>query len=177
MLIKKPKKLKDDGQALFEFIVFLPFLIYLFTLMVTISNSINASINQQKATRGYFYYLMKGNSMAPTRSDLRDYRTRGITGLVGITAIGWREKSEGDESVAPCFKFSTLFSPSSESGIDENETCDTPSGGKVSQFVRVYTLYGVCGATYSALDGASGSHYIQNVPSVPSFNSQSCTLR
>ena len=65
---KKLKKisLKEEGQAIFELLVFLPVFLFLFVVIYNIGNSINISINQQKATRRYFYYIQKGNSFLPS---------------------------------------------------------------------------------------------------------------
>ena len=41
------------GQAIFEFIIFLPILLILYGVLVSVSSAINGSINQQKATRGF----------------------------------------------------------------------------------------------------------------------------
>ena len=114
---------KEKGQAIFELLIFLPLLIFLFIVMVTIGNSINVSINQQKVTRRYFYYLLKGNSTAPTQEDLETWRNAGLR-HVGFSALGFRSKGDVD-SFAPCLKLPTLFAKKSE------ETCDeTFVGGK-----------------------------------------------
>ena len=133
---------QTKGQAVFELIAFIPFLIFIFTIMVTIGNSINASINQQKVTRRYFYYLIKGNSTAPVREDLNTWLASGIN-LAGITALGFRAKEESRSSFAACFKLNTLF-------VDPGaETCDEPNReDSKSYFIRVYTYYGFCGETY-----------------------------
>jgi hypothetical protein len=51
----KTKFLNQEGQAVFELLIFLPFLLFLYTIYYTAGNAINGSINQQKAVRGYFY--------------------------------------------------------------------------------------------------------------------------
>ncbi len=163
----------EKGQAVFELIAFLPFLIFIFTIMVTIGNSINASINQQKVTRRYFYYLLKGNSTAPTQEDLNEWLNSGIS-FAGMSALGFRAKEQGDLSFAPCFKFTTLFTG------DQGETCDEPLKGEAkSNFVRVFTFYGICGETYIV-----GRNYFKNYHNFPYLpyrtdvmTSASCVLR
>ena len=74
---KRCAQLREEGQALFEFVVFLPFLLFILVLMFTLGNAINGSINQQKAARRYFFYLNKGNSTLPNASNLRRICRRG----------------------------------------------------------------------------------------------------
>ncbi len=164
---------EDKGQAIFELLVFIPFLIFIFIIMVTVGDSINASINQQKVTRRYFYYLLKGNSTAPKQEDLGEWMNSGIT-LAGMSAIGFRAKSEGELSLAPCFKFTTLFTG------DEGETCSEPlKGESKSTFVRVFTFYGICGETY--IVGRNYFKNYHNFPYLPNrsdiMTSSSCILQ
>ncbi len=163
----------DKGQAIFELLAFMPFLIFIFTIMVTVGNAINASINQQKVTRRYFYYLLKGNSAAPGQEDLGEWMNSGIS-LAGMSAIGFRDKAEGELSLAPCFKFTTLFTG------DEGETCSEPlKGSDKSTFVRIFTFYGICGETY-IVKGNYFKNY-HNFPYLPNrtevMTSASCILR
>ncbi|MEK6626332.1 MAG: hypothetical protein AABY86_15285, partial [Bdellovibrionota bacterium] len=58
------------GQALFEFIIFAPLFLGLMSLMISISASINGGINQQKALRGYYYNVLKGNSIIESNFDI-----------------------------------------------------------------------------------------------------------
>ncbi|MCY4495572.1 MAG: hypothetical protein OXB92_17140 [Acidimicrobiaceae bacterium] len=163
----------SQGQAIFELVAFLPLLVLIFTIMVTVGNSINVSINQQKVTRRYFYYLLKGNSTAPTQEDLKVWHGEGRT-LAGMSALGFRAKEKGEFSYAPCFKFNTLFTG------DSGETCDEPLKGEAqSTFVRIFTFYGICGETYIV-----GQNYFKNyhnfpyIPGRPDvMNAASCHLR
>ena len=59
MAVSKIKLLDNKGQAVFETMMFLPVLLFFVVYMTRTGNAINASINQQKATRGYTYYLLK----------------------------------------------------------------------------------------------------------------------
>jgi len=138
----------EKGQAVFELIIFLPLLFLILTLMVTISNSINASINQQKVTRGYFYYGLRGNSLGLNRMDLNEYQDDYSMTNTGMSVVGWRRSDPEHgvaDSYAPCFKFSSLFTSETT-----DQDCDTPSvSSGVTPIVRVYTAYGICSETFS----------------------------
>jgi len=153
------KNSKDNsGQAIFEFLVFVPLLLGLYGIIVNITGSINASINQQKSTRGYFYNILKGNSMFPSNIDLNGLSS---IGTVNFFTIGYRERSAsgGVTSFAPCYKLQSLLSEGN------SETCDNPDFQDAeSQFIRVYTAYGVCGPTLSI----SENGYIHNLGSAGS---------
>ena len=131
------------GQAIFEMILFLPFLLFMYTIFYTAGNSINGSINQQKALRGYFYQVVKHNSYLINTSDLNAFSSMK---QVGFFSLGWSEKMDGKTPVANCFKFSSLLKNGSSEECDTNvrDPADT------SRFVRIFTMYGVCGPIYSA---------------------------
>lgn len=131
----------EEGQAIFELILFMPFLVYFVTLLFTAGNSINGSINQQKSTRGYFYHIIKGNSLLPVRGDLERFRDGGITS-VSVASLGWADKRTDELNYAACYKFSTLYSTS-------EELCDERAPEpNTTIFVRPFTFYGVCSGTY-----------------------------
>ncbi len=140
MVVKNKKGLLNEkGQALIEFILFFPFLLMMYSVTLSIANSINASINQQKATRGYFYYKLQNNSTAPTPE--RD------GGGTSFTRFGqhvnlWGEKVIDDVPVAACFKFNVPLEKR------EDDLCEEGYSEKTTQFIRVGTAYGICGATY-----------------------------
>lgn len=130
------------GQAVFEFILFLPFMLMVYTVVVTICNAINGSINQQKAARGYLFARIKNNSNVPQVSNLN-----GFDGVktAGMVTIAWRETSmEGDKPVAPCYKINSIFTSSTNQGC-----LDRPSDKTTTQFIRVKTAFGICGTTYN----------------------------
>ena len=135
----------ESGQALFELMIFMPFLIYFFTLIINIGNSINASINQQKVVRSYFHHRASGNSNLPTKQYLN--RLNNIQ-EIGMDFVGWQVKAGGDGGetpIAPCFKLGSLF------GDGGSETCEdkgTATGENKSNFIRIYTAYGICSASY-----------------------------
>ncbi|GAB4015297.1 MAG: hypothetical protein Fur0010_14150 [Bdellovibrio sp.] len=136
----------ENGQALFELIVFLPLMIFMLTIIFTVGNSINASINQVKATRRYFYYLAKGNSRLPDKDDLNVLLANGFSN-VSMSALGWRESFDGSDaagkSYSSCYKINTLFSN------DSNDECKVPAiEDKKTQFIRIYTGYGICGEDF-----------------------------
>lgn len=61
--------------------------------------------------------------------------------------VGWKEKFEGGgnvgDPVQPCYRVSI---PLKEAATD---VCEEPYEAEESQFIRVGTVYGVCGATYA----------------------------
>jgi hypothetical protein len=153
--------LNDKGQAVFELVIFLPFLIFLYSIYYTAGNSISGSINQQKAVRGYFYSLTKGNSYLNSLGDLNEYSDRSIK-AVGFSTLGWREKSSagGQNGFAPCFKFSSILKN------EATEECDGSDreGEGSSRFIRVFTYYGVCGPVYTESSDTNGK-FFEIIPS------------
>lgn len=155
----------ESGQAIFELLIFMPILIFLYTVIFNVGNSINVSINQQKAARRYFYYLIKGNSYLPTMNELNGYKS-GFN-RAGISLVGYADRLEAGGSsgsgqpVAPCFKFNSLFAS------DNGEECDDPNlGERSTSFVRVFTAYGICGENYS-LQGNLWVSFFSGDPSQP----------
>jgi hypothetical protein len=150
MVVKKNEIFlqNESGQAIFEFVVFLPLLLILMTVMLTTGNAINASINQQKATRGYFFNIIQNNSRIPIKADLDNLAGNGVN-RVSAFSIGWRTKEvDGGSSLAACTKYNTLFG-----SINADETCDEPVlEDNKSQFIRIFTFFGVCTETYAKID-------------------------
>lgn len=138
--------LTHKGQALVEFLIFLPFILMMYSLILSISNSINASINQQKITRSYFYFLAAGNSTLPYpgRESSDPYKS---WRQFGMQIMGWSEKLDGKNPVAPCYKFNLLL------GNEDGDECESAYTEPTTQFIRIMTVYGICGATYSDNDG------------------------
>ena len=159
----------ERGQAVFELVIFIPFLVFLYTIYYTIGNSISGSINQQKAVRGYFYALVRGNSYINSLTDLSELSDNGIK-RIGFNAIGWREKSDagGKSAFAPCFKFSSILKNNTSEECDDGTREDE---GK-SRLIRVFTFYGVCGPVYST--SPTGTYY-EIVPSDQN-NPYNCAL-
>lgn len=131
----------QQGQALIELIIFLPLMITLYSVIGGFASSINGSINQQKITRSYFYYRVQNNSTIPTPKvgDFDNWKT------FGMFFIGWRDKYvNGDSPVMPCFKITIPFK---ENPADK---CEDAYSETKTLWIRVGTIYGICGATYAA---------------------------
>jgi len=123
-------------------ILFLPFLMFLYTIYYTAGNSISGSINQQKAVRGYFYTLVKGNSYIISVNELENFKSS--IKKVGFNSVGWNDHLVGTQSFAPCFKFSSLLKNNSTEECNGNERDAEGS----TRFIRLFTFYGVCGPYY-----------------------------
>lgn len=156
------KELEEKGQALIELIVFLPLMITLYSVIGGFAGSINGSINQQKATRSYFYYRVQNNSAIPGRKAGMEFSS---WSQFGMYYVGWKQKFVGDGNpVMPCYKVSIPFKGSN------SEKCDEPYNSDSTLWVRVGTVYGVCGATYQNVnqypvqlpDGFNGVLFDQN---------------
>lgn len=135
--------INNKGQAVFEFLVFMPFLVILYSIIYNVGNSINASINQQKATRSYYYGITKGNSFIFSSADIKEYVDGGMR-TIGLSSVAWRQRSEGngEQSYAPCYTFNGLI----KSGV--NDECDKRESEEVSRHIRVFTAYGICGPSF-----------------------------
>jgi hypothetical protein len=130
--------LNEKGQAVVEFILFLPFLLVMYALTVSIGNAINGSINQQKLVRGYLYAKILNNSTIP-KPESNDTAYRNWRQF-GMYFIGYNLRRDGNVPVAACYRLKSPL-PS-----DEDE-CERYSGNS-TQWIRVQTVYGICGATY-----------------------------
>lgn len=134
------KKHKNEkGQALIELIVFLPLMITLYSVIGGLASSINGSINQQKVTRAYFYYRIQNNSTIPTpKAGSWDSWKK-----FGMFFIGWKDYFQGGETpVMPCYKINIPFRNSPQ------DKCEDSYSEAKTLWVRVGTVYGVCGGTY-----------------------------
>lgn len=140
--------LSEDGQGLVEFFFFLPFMLMMYSVCLSLASSINSSINQQKVTRGYFYYIMQNNSMIPTpRRD--GERPENSWNNFGMHINVWGEEylQGTDTPKATCFRFNVPL------GLAEQDSCEKAYRERTTQFIRVSTAYGVCGATYNNQNG------------------------
>lgn len=155
MVVKKKNTFQasnSKGQALFEFLIFLPFTFILITVFITMGNSINGAINQQKITRGYFYYDLKNNSMAPnSKRVLRWYTSAGLS-RTSVSVLGWKVKNDasGLYPVSSCYRVNPMLTGSTDETCEDTTSIkgdDTPSA-----FVRIYTVYGICATPYQYLD-------------------------
>lgn len=144
---KERKILNEKGQAIFEFIVFVPFYVYLLTVLMSFGNSLNATINQNKVLRGYYYRVASNYSRLPIRQDLNALAGKGRD-IVGMGAVGYNERMEdsSEASFAACVKVQRYIG--SDAG---NETCEEPvEGEKQTRFIRIFTAYGVCGESWQS---------------------------
>ncbi|MCT4642612.1 MAG: hypothetical protein N4A33_09995 [Bacteriovoracaceae bacterium] len=141
MLDLLKKKNSQKGQALFEFIAFIPFLLMLYSVALTIANSLNGSINQQKATRGYFFYRLQNDSTFPTPERSGGDALNNFSEF-SMSIIGWADKFEGQVPIAPCYKINLPI------GDIQADKCDSTYTDDKTQFIRVGTVFGVCGASF-----------------------------
>lgn len=148
---KENNILDEKGQSLFELIAFLPLLLLLISVMVTTGNAINGSINQQKALRGYFYFLVRGSSVAGmSTSQLATFDEEGLSS-VGQYVVGWRASDDSiNDTFGTCYKYNSLFNNSEI--VDRD--CKDPSvrDGK-THFIRVFTAHGLCSENYEKRNG------------------------
>lgn len=144
----------EEGQALMEFILFLPFMIALLSLLVTISSSINGAINQQKATRAYFFHQLKGNSTAPLPNFVYRMKEIGATS-VGMFTIGWMdERGDGDKPIAACYQINSMLA-----GGNTDDCRDAyDHGKKTSRQIKVFTAFGICGNLYGFSEQGNAFH-------------------
>ncbi len=143
----KKKSWRDDekGQAIFEFILFLPFFFILYVVLSSVAGAINGSINQQKVTRGYFYYVLKHNSFAPRRDELNGFQGR-FNSLAGY-AFGHAVRLEGEQPVATCYQNAAL------TNISARENCEDRDTTGPTKFIRLYTAFGVCTQSFIQENG------------------------
>jgi len=150
------KNKNQSGQALIELIVFLPLMFGLYAMISGFANAINGSINQQKVTRGYLYYRLQNNSHFPKPSAVSPNWEK-----FSMQIMGWRENFiNGKQPVMPCYKVSLPMTPTSR------DTCEASYTDESTQFIRVGTVVGLCGATYQRVgstiyhvpDGTNGDY-------------------
>lgn len=173
MIMDAKKLLNNEGQAIFETMLFVPVLLFFVAYIVRVGSAINSSINQQTVTRSYTYYLLKGNSKGNRTSDLEFYSN---LDQVGAFMIGYRQKEgTGDTSIAPCFSVPRLpWIPASA------ETCESASGiaGPDSAYIRVFTFYGVCGENYTRTQGGGTSDFFSSeYPTSTDAPTRGCRFR
>jgi hypothetical protein len=146
------KKKNEKGQALFEFVIFVPFILIFIATIVTIVGAVNASINQVKATRGYFYAMLNNNSLGMRGSLLTNYIQNHNMQSVGSYSIGWREKKDGENAIAPCFRISTFIGET-----PANEVCEEKVTEEFSTYIKVKTMYGLCIGTFTPSSTGAGT--------------------
>jgi hypothetical protein len=137
----------SKGQAFFEFILFLPLMVITYFIVNGLGNSINGSINQQKFTRSYYFSKIKSNSFVP-RPDYESYPGSGYPGWnkFGISMIGFRVNEfsgTSDQPETACYKIPLNGS------FEDSDECTSYSDTR-AKHIRVYTVFGICGATIQA---------------------------
>lgn len=138
------------GQSIFEFILFLPIVISLYAFLANIGGSINGTINQEKAARGYFFARIKNNSTLPVPNAQAPGRPNYNWSRFGMHFIGWRDKWAGGGQLVPeatCYRLALPL------GRNENDECEQ-WGTTTTQYIRPRVVFGMCGTTYRI--GASG---------------------
>ena len=158
MVAEKKHIHNEEGQAIFEMIIFVPIFIFLFTVIFNVGSAINVSINQQKVNRRYFYYLSKGNSYLPSQVNLIENLDSGEYSIMGMAFIGYRQRDVagsggGQVPIAPCMKFSSIFS--SNDGEECEDEIDRDNDPIETSFIRMYNGYGVCGETFGIVQAPS----------------------
>ena len=153
----------EGGQALLEFLVFVPLFLLLVLSVQAVGHAINASINQEKVTRGYFFFLVSHDSFWPDGGALAEFPS---LDLMSLDQVGWRERSgggNGRESFAGCFPQPTVFGGGNpgDRDCDDKPRPDDPRG---LGMVRVYTSFGLCTATHQRDQGGVAWHWRQKFP-------------
>ena len=128
-----------------EFILFLPFMLMMYSVTLAISNSINGAINQQKITRSYYYHRLQNNSTLPTPGRRPRGESSGAWKTFGMQIMGWMVRLDqgGNRPLKTCYKIKLPL------GEAEGDSCDDGYSERTTQFIRVGTVYGICGATYT----------------------------
>lgn len=140
--LKKLEKKKSKGQAIIEFIIFVPFIVILYLMILNHGSAINGAINQQKVLRSYFYSRVKHDSMIPKKS----YFVQTEVNTIGFYALGWAEKLVGDGiPYTTCYKVPSFFTDSDSVADCDDETVDQE---QTTIHIKPQTFYGVCSATY-----------------------------
>ena len=157
------RTLNSKGQSVFEFIVFIPFLLLLLQTFLKVGGAINGSINQQKHVRGYYYYKLKNSSFFPSVNDLKQLSS--MT-QVGYSAFGWSEELVGGQQPkAACYQLNSFFGEP----IDTCRELTERAEGK-SQFIRVYSVYGLCGIVYTVGSEGKWQSVFSSAPNCSNTN-------
>jgi hypothetical protein len=171
MIMAVKKKPAQSGQALIELIIFLPLMFALYGMISGFANAINGSINQQKVTRAYFYFRVQNSSMVPkpNLSEVNNWNK------FGMFYVGWADHFVGKLPVMPCYKVSI---PLPSNGVEED--CEKDYDSESTQYIRVGTAYGICGATFQK-SPSDGTYFL--VPDMDGsvyqelLDVSSCTIR
>lgn len=133
------KKINQKGQALIELIIFLPLMFMFYAIVSSFANAINGSINQQKIARSYLYFRLQNHSYI-NKPDQYNTFTNWTT--FGMFFNGYMDDMINDRPVAACYKVNIPMAP------NNSDKCEMAYNTTTTQFIRVQTVYGICGATY-----------------------------
>jgi hypothetical protein len=162
----------ESGQALIELVILFPLLVMVYAFMHNVGNSINVAINQQKVTRSYFYSYVKNNSMFPLNDTFYPDSPTSTWRKFGMSFIGWREKFKNGTRLPrqACVRLKIPYLPVKE------PTCESYKD-EATDFIRIGTVYGACGATYTTV--SPPDQFARGVAASPSdvSSEDSCTIR
>lgn len=172
MVVSKLKDIlnNEDGQGMIEFFLFLPFMLMMYSVSLSLVSSINSAINQQKVTRGYFYYKMQNNSFVPGP------RRGGAVPEAAWEKYGmhvnvWAETDRNNVPFATCFKFEVPL------GNTQGDSCDQSYDTTTTQYIRVATAYGICGTTYFNDNGNFVAYPVGDLVPTGVIDSFACTIQ
>jgi hypothetical protein len=166
MITDAKQETDQSGQALIELIIFLPLMFTLYSMISGFASAINGSINQQKATRAYFYYRVQNNSTLPKPAPNTGNQTYLSENWqkFGMYFLGWMDYLKDEITpVMPCYRVTIPLTPSN------GDICEESYSNETSQFIRVGTVYGACGATYARRPGSTTAF------NIPDFDGSSYT--
>ena len=152
------KNTNENGQAIFELIIFLPIFLFLMKSLFDYGDSINLSINQIKAVRGYYFYSNSHDTMLPNRNFLEEFKTAGVN-HVSLDTFSWSLDTfaESRNPVGACVKVFGFL------GNEIEEECREPAPDeRKTQYIRIYSSFGVCSGTWSRAEAASANPYVLN---------------
>tara|TARA_R110002049_G_scaffold49511_5_gene141615 strand:+ start:2764 stop:3255 length:492 start_codon:yes stop_codon:yes gene_type:complete len=133
----------QKGQAIFELIIFMPLFLFLIKTLFDYGDAINHSINQNKAVRGYYFYVAANDSYLPNIAFMDDFSA---INSISLDTFSWSTIRVPDENPKPrgsCVKVPGFL------GNGINEECNDPApDDNKTQFIRVYTSFGVCTGSF-----------------------------
>lgn len=147
MVVKKCNHQLQRGQALFELIVFLPVFLYMIKIVFDYGDALNNSINQIKVVRSYYHFTNANDSNLPNLKFSQDFVGKGIQSYIGSDAYSWSNEktSSGVAAMGSCVKVFSFLG----SGIT-GDSCEAPQVEEAkTQFIRMYSAYGVCTGTWA----------------------------
>lgn len=118
-------------------------------------DSINNSINQLKAVRGYYFYTIANDSNTPNRIFSKDYYDKGIVGqsaFIGLDAYAWSaEKTTNDQKPkGSCVKVPGFLG----NEVSGDECFDPVIDDNKTQFIRSFSGFGVCTGSWNNISAA-----------------------